>query len=187
MKRTRTSISVILAVGLLAGSSTIATAQQDVTDPSAPAWVTGTIRTAGPGCTGPVLGAPIDGAEPERERHECTPQTWTTDDPRLSGTSTSTWVNDVYVLDEAVVSVSAGTLDLRNDAGGWLCVHADQLYDGMGRFASPINEQTVTCIGNREYDGLTAILALDWSSRPVPVSGLIFAGEAPPLPEPGAE
>ena len=185
MRGIKSGLSAVLVIGLMAGSTAVTTAQEAATDPSAPAWVTGSLTAAGmSGCT--TAKTPIDGVEPERERHECTPQTWTTDDPRLTGTSTWTWTNDVYVLDEAIVSVSAGTLDLRNEAGGWLCDYADQLFDGMGRRAPTINENTVTCVGNGDYDGLTAILALDWSKRPMLVYGFIFPGEAPPLPEPGA-
>ena len=185
MRGIKAGLGAVFIIGLVAGTTTVAVAQEDAGDPSAPAWVTGSLTTAGmAGCT--TATTPAEGTEPERERHACAPQTWTTDDPRLTGTSTWTWTNDVYVLDEATVSVSAGTLDLRNDAGGWLCDYADQLFDGTGRRASPINENTLSCVGNGDYDGLTAILAIDWDKRPMQVYGFIFPGEAPPLPGPGA-
>jgi len=155
------------------------------TEAVAPAWVTGTIAL-GASCSGPTASTPEPDVQPEREHHRCSTQTWTTSDPRLTGTSTSTWDADVYVLDEAIISVSAGTYELRNESGGWLCHYRDDLAYGMGRYATGATEQTVTCVGDGAYDGLTAILFLDWSDSPpssVPLAGLIFPGEAPPLPE----
>ena len=182
MRGIKSGLSAVLVIGLMAGSTAVTTAQEDTSDPSAPAWVTGSLTTPGTsGCT--TTTTLVDDVVAVRERHSCAPQTWTTDDPRLTGTSTWTWTNDVYALDEATVSVSAGTLDLRSDAGGWLCDYADQLFDGTGRRASPINENTLTCVGNGDYDGHTAILAIDWDQRPMTVYGFIFPGEAPPLPE----
>ena len=155
------------------------------TEAVAPAWVTGTL-TLGSSCSGPTASAPEPDVKPEREHHRCSTQTWITSDPRLSGTSTSTWDADVYVLDEAIISVTAGTYELQNESGGWLCHYRDGLAYGMGRWATGANEETVTCAGDGAYDGLTAIVFLDWSNSPpssVPLAGLIFPGEAPPLPE----
>jgi hypothetical protein len=175
--------------------------QQESTVPAAeteavPAtWVTGTIAL-GASCSGPTASTPSASTseadvQPEREHHRCSTQTWTTSDPRLTGTSTSTWDADVYVLDEAIISVVAGTYELQNESGGWLCHYRDDLANGMGRYAVLATDQTVTCVGDDAYDGLTAILSLDWSNSPpsdVPLAGLIFPGEAPPLPElPAAE
>ena len=151
----------------------------------APAWVTGTL-TLGSSCSGPTASTPEPDVQPEREHHRCSTQTWITSDPRLTGTSTSTWDADVYVLDEAIISVRAGTYELQNESGGWLCHYRDGLAYGMGRYATGANEETVTCAGDGAYDGLTAIVFLDWSNSPpssVPLAGLIFPGEAPPLPE----
>ena len=157
---------------------------------AAPAWVTGTLAL-GTSCSGPTASTPsvstseADG-RPEREHHRCSTQIWTTSDPRLSGTSTSTWDADVYVLDEAIISVMAGTYELRNESGDWLCHYRDGLAYGMGRYATDAHDETVTCVGDGAYDGLTAILSLDWSkltTSSVPLAGLIFPGEAPPLPE----
>ncbi len=57
---------------------------------------------------------------------------------------------------------------------------------GSGLHADADNDETLTCVGDGAYDGLTAILFLDWTNTPrspVPLAGLIFSGEAPPLPE----
>lgn len=186
MNKFRTHMIAAIAIGLLAGSAVGVAAQaEEAADPMAPAWVTGTLAL-GSSCSGPTASTPQADVEPEREHHRCSNQTWTTSDPRLTGTSTSTWDADVYVLDEAIVSVVAGTYELRNESGGWLCHHRDGLSFGMGRYATGANEETVTCIGDSAYDGLTAIVSLDWSNSPpssVPLAGLIFPGEAPPLPE----
>ncbi|MGD8684563.1 MAG: hypothetical protein PVG27_11480 [Chloroflexota bacterium] len=155
------------------------------TEAVAPAWVTGTL-ILGSSCSGPTASTPEADVQPEREHHRCSTQAWRTSDPRLTGTSTSTWDADVYVLGEAIISVSAGTYELQNESGSWLCHHRDGLSYGMGRYATGANEETVTCAGDGAYDGLTAIVFLDWSNSPpssVPLAGLIFPGEAPPLPE----
>ncbi len=145
----------------------------------APAWVTGTITLA------PTCADASTTTEPG-VRHEvgyqCEAQTWTLSDPRLTGAATTTWNADVYRVDGAEVTVSAGTYDLRNDGGGWLCHYASDLAHGSGLFTNADNDETVTCLGNGGYEGLTAILVNDWTKDPVTVTGLIFPGEVPPVP-----
>jgi hypothetical protein len=149
-------------------------------DPAmAPAWVTGTITTA-PTCTDANIS--IDAGVEHQRGYRCEPQTWTTSDPRLTSTATSTWNADVYHVDGADISVGAGTYDVRNDGGGWLCHYADTLSHGSGLLASADNDETVTCVGNGGYEGLTAILVNDWTKDPVTITGLIFPGEVPPVP-----
>ena len=51
------------------------------------------------------------------------------------------------------------------------------------------SEPTLTCAGDGANEGLSAMLMLDWTSGPpnLPLTGLIFAGDAPPLPATTAE
>ncbi len=160
------------------------------TGPVAAVWVTGDITTAG--CSGPTASTPEPGVRPEREHHQCGPQRWQTSDPRLTGLTTATWVNDIYESEEGIISVQAGTYAVENESGGWLCSNPAELATGMGRYAELVTTESLTCIGGGEYDGLTALLILDWSvfdpgaGVPVPLTGLIFPGDPPPLPEPPA-
>ena len=148
-------------------------------------WVTGTVSLAA-FCSAPTASTSEAGVQPELLSSQCGPQRWSTSDPRLTGTATEIWNDAMYEVDGATVSVRAGIYDVQNESGGWLCRHPDGLTHGSGPYAATDNEQTVTCAGDGAYDGLTAILFLDWSNSPpssVPLDGLIFSGEPPPLPE----
>jgi len=151
-----------------------------------PVWVTGTIGLAS-GCSGRTSTSEA-GVRQERD-YVCNSQTWTTTDPRLGGDATAMWNADLYDADGATVSVRAGRYDVRNESGGWLCRFSDGLFHGGGPYAKADNDEILTCAGHGDYEGLTAILALDWSASPpsdVPLAGLIFPGEVPPLPDSSA-
>ena len=170
----------ILALTLLAGTASSAIAQ--TAEPSAgpavtPAWVTGTLSLA-PGCIEPT--STIEAGVEHQRGFRCEPQTWTTTDPRLTGTASSALSVDAYMADGARIDVSSGTYDVRNDGGGWLC-HRAGLYR-PGWSPDDDNDDLVTCVGNGGYEGLTAILVHDWTKTPVSINGLIFAGEVPPSP-----
>jgi hypothetical protein len=154
-------------------------------------WVTGTVRyPSTSGCTTDPT-SEVDGTVRRERGYVCGLQTWTTSDPRLTGEVAEIWNADVYDPDADVfkahptrnVSVITSAYDLRNEAGGWTC-HSSQLAHGYG-FA-PVREtgETAMCVGDGEYDGLSAILVID--RGPKSVVGLIFPGDAPPLPEPPA-
>jgi hypothetical protein len=153
-------------------------------DPAlASAWVTGTITLAST-CTDATMTVEKDVGLHYRG-FRCEPQTWTTSDPRLTGTAVSTWNTNVYFAGGDGITVNAGTYDVRNDGGGWLCHYADALGHGMGGVTGGTsdNDETVTCLGSGGYEGLTAIIANDWTTDPVSLKGLIFPGEAPPIPD----
>jgi hypothetical protein len=42
--------------------------------------------------------------------------------------------------------------------------------------------ETVTLTGSGAYEGLSAVLNLDWTTYPVPITGMIIPGELPPSP-----
>ncbi len=178
--RTHRALITILALTLLAGttSSAIAQSAEPSADPAmTPAWVTGTLTLA-PGCIEPTSTTEA-GVEHQRG-FRCEPQTWTTTDPRLTGTASSALNVDVYLADRASISVSSGTYDVRNDGGGWLC-HRAGLYR-PGLTPDDDNDEMVTCVGNGGYEGLTAVLVNDWTTSPITITGIIFAGEVPPNP-----
>lgn len=172
-------VGFVLASAIGVPASAASPAPSASPDPQAATWVTGTIALA-PGCSGP------DTTVGEGVRHErgyvCQPQVWTLSDPRLSGRVVSTWNADVYTTTRGVVSVAVGTYEIANDGGSWICRYGDALQDGSGIYSTPINDETLTCAGQGGYEGLTAILAGDWSAPPITTQGLILSGPLPPTP-----
>jgi hypothetical protein len=155
-------------------------------------WVTGTIKYAS-SCKDPT--PEVDGPV----RHEwgivCEPQTWTTSDPRLSGEAAALWNMDVYEPDAYVptallttnVSVVTSAYEVRNEAGGWTC-HANGFAHGHGKYAESESGESAMCVGDGEYDGLSATLVIGGPAGPKTIEGLIFSGDFPPVPErPAAE
>ena len=139
-------------------------------------------------CASPIV--EIDGDVIRTWDRLCAPQTWTADDPRLSGEAVSTWNTYTYLVDGERKSVLADAYFLRNEHGGWAC-RSHLLVDGGGEGGSWEGFETVMCEGEGEYDGLSAIIDFD---EPVsrdgttaqPMVGLIFPGDAPPHPAPPA-
>jgi len=151
------------------------------TEEVAATWVTGNIQPA-PSCSDGDSEVDIDVI---RSRNvECSPQTWTSSDPRLTAEVSRRWSDDTYRMDDGSGSKSVyiDAAYLRNEGGGWTCVNSG--LDGSG---SSTVATTHTCIGDGGYDGLSAILVLEptggFSEEFV---GLIFSGDFPPVPEPPA-
>jgi hypothetical protein len=176
---------VVVALGLLAGSAVGVAAQHEVTDPTAPTWVTGTVGYA-PSCVDPERTTEADVV---RERgHICAPQQWTSDDPRLGGAATLIWNADVYRLESESYSIVNALYDIHDDAGGWSCRNANGLDLGSGLFTDPVQgTDRLTCLGYGGNEGLNAILVTDFRTEPRTFEGIIFPGEVPPLPELPAE
>ena len=154
------------------------------TEAIAPTWVTGTVQPAS-SCSGP------DSVESDGDvRHdwitECSPQSWTSSDPRLTGEVVRRWNEDVFTTDEGTISISMDAAYLRNERGGWACSASD-LLKGSGQFSAPVTGATFNCIGDGGYAGLSAILVLEEAGGfSEDLVGLIFSGDFPPLPEPPA-
>lgn len=124
----------------------------------------------------------VEGVRQERT-YQCRGQEWETSDPRLSGASVSTWNADVYSLPGGPVSLRAGTYEVTNEGGGWLCRFADSLAHGQGLFFTPYNDETVTCAGGGGYEGLTAVVITDWTDfEDVTIAALISPAGVPPAP-----
>jgi hypothetical protein len=143
--------------------------------------VTGTVLHA-PSCTAPTRTVE---AEVVRERGtRCEPQTWATNDPRLSGTASVTWNADTYRFDGADATVIAESVELRNEAGAWRCQSGPWVADGSGLYATTV-PTTFTCTGLDGYEGQTAILTVDIDAGTV--EGLVLAGDPPAWPEAAGE
>ena len=147
-------------------------------------WVTGDVRYAS-SCSGPDT--EMDGDVRRDRNYECSPQTWTASDPRLTGEVSRRWNEDVYrTEDEGYVSVNMGAAYLRNEGGGWAC-SASNLFKGSGLFPQELTGETFACTGEDGYEGLSAILVNEQGGRNAEeFVGLIFSGDFPPLPEPPA-
>jgi hypothetical protein len=155
------------------------------TEAIAPTWVTGTVQPAS-SCSGPDS-VEFDGDVRHDWVIECSPQTWTSSDPRLTGEVVRRWNEDVFQTDEGSITVNMDAAYLRNDGGGWACSNSG-LLRGSGMSSKDVTGGTFThtCIGDGGYEGLSAILVLDQAGagNSEEFVGLIFSGDFPPLPEP---
>ena len=159
------------------------------TEAVAPTWVTGTVAPA-PSCSGDDI--VWDGDVGRRRNAECSPQRWTSSDPRLTGEVVRRWNDDIYKTDEGDIWVSMSAAYLRNDDGGWACSTSGlskgigSTADGTTVDAESVDGGTATfdCVGDGGYAGLSATLVLrDAGGFSEDIVGLIFSGDFPPLPE----
>ena len=84
----------------------------------------------------------------------------------------------------------AQVFEVRNDAGGWLCANADALQAGTSIFDASLQEFRMTCAGDGDYAGTTAILVVDFTNLDAPTKpfeDLVFPGNPPPIPDVPAE
>jgi hypothetical protein len=146
------------------------------TEAIAPTWITGHVQPA-PSCTNPS--PEVDGDVSRYRNVECSPQTWTASDPRLTGEVVRRWNYDDHQTDEGSVSVWMDAAYLTNEGGSWACSNSALGKDGED-VADPL---TFTCIGDGDYAGLSAILVLvDAGGNAEDFVGLIFSGDLPPQP-----
>ena len=144
-------------------------------------WVTGDIRYAST-CESPPSRIGVDITMWREWGYLCEPQTWTTGDPRLSGTAASMWNADVYRVDAGAKSVITGAYYVTNEGGGWAC-RSHGLQHGFGLLQPWENDETAMCVGEGGYEDLSAILVIGGPAGPRTIVGLIFPGDVPPLPE----
>ena len=190
MRGIKSGASAILVLGLLVGSSIGVAAQSAEPDlmqaeAVAPTRVTGEIGW-GRSCTGPDT--VVEGDVIHEWNWDCSPQTWTASDRRLSGESVSRWNNDAYLVDGTYTVVLNGLEVLTNDGGAWVCTGTG-LYEALTLDATAVEslgDSTTTCVGQDGYEGLTAVLVRSQGNRAEEFVGLIFSGDLPPLPEPRA-
>ena len=167
----------MLVVGLLAGVST-GVAAQDEAGTADPVWVTGSVQPA-PSCSG--QDSQMDGDVERFRGVECSPQAWTSSDPRLTGDVDRRWNQDIYQVGEGSVEVGMDAAYLRNDGGSWACSNT---YVGQDFSEPGFGPGTFTCTGADGYAGLSAILVTEGAGgNAEEFTGLIFSGDFPPLPE----
>ncbi len=171
----RLSLSLSVALGLVAiplVAAPVAFGQsEEPTDPLAPRaatiafdahppWVDGTRRADDPG----VLHFEGDHTE----------SSWESSDPRLSGTVTHTGNRDIY--EGAAVMVESILFVVVNDDGRWIGPMT------RGKVGSDWMA-TATLRGEGGYEGLTALVFLDFGMTPSGIAA-VFPGEMPPVPLP---
>ena len=149
------------------------------TETSGATWITGSVKRA-PGCSTPPSEVTL---EVIRSRDvTCSPQAWTSSDPRFTGEVSRWWNEDAWLTNEGTITVSADAAYVQNDDGGWTC-SASELLKGM----QELTETTYSCIGTEGYEGLSAVLVSEQGANfSEEFFGLIFPGDAPPLPGPAS-
>jgi hypothetical protein len=185
VSKVKHSLIAGVVAGLLAGNAVGVVAQDATADPMAPALVTGEVRYAS-SCQ---AAAPVfeDGVQREHG-YRCAPQSWSSDDARLGGATAADWNADVYEVDGVKYSVTNATWDIQGERGGGQCAHADGLEVGNGLHTITVQgSDRLTCIGNGDNTGLSAILIADWGVTPKTFEGLIFPGSVPPPPDAAAK
>jgi len=176
MRTIRMITTGLASLALLAGAAVGAAAQSP--EALAPAWVKGQVFY------GTQLSAPTvtteDGVTHKRGESYVN-QRWDISDPRLSGMAVAAWNSDVYEPPEGagVSLVAVGAYEIANDEGTWVGSYTST---GQGADDSLGMLETVTLTGSGAYEGLSAVLNLDWTTYPVPVEGMIILGEIPPSP-----
>ena len=146
-------LGTVLAVGLLAASSAGVAAQDESGGTAEAVSVTGSVQPA-PSCS--VPDSQVDGDVEHRRNVECSPQTWTSSEPRL----TARWSGAEpghLPAGEGGVELATDAAYLRNDGGRLGLLDATS-----GRTSrSPVRSATFTCAGDGGYAGLSAILVTE--------------------------
>jgi hypothetical protein len=154
------------------GDSVPGAAQPD--EALTPAFVTGTVTG---GQTAPTETQTAEDGFTRIEVVGGDPDVWEASDARLSGevTYAGNWQRYPY---PASMQVEAATYELVNEGGRWLgqaTAIATATLDGW---------DAVVFNGEDGYEGLTAYVAIDWSTEPASFTGGVIPGEMPALPEP---
>ena len=148
----------------------------------APTWVTATVQFGSSCDFGDT--SIEDGVTQERGMN-CQGQTWTSDDPRVDGKALVAHNADSFEVDGQGYSLVTSVVEFYNDAGGWQCTNADRVVSPAGTLyqTSRFDGDRLSCVGNGDYEGLSAVLVADWAGVAKTIEGLIFPGEMPPMPE----
>ena len=168
----KSSLSAMLATGLVAGLAVGVAAQEDALT-TAPVEVTGTSALVGcpdPGTT-EALGLF------ERTIGGTCQTEWTMSDERLSGTGTMIANEDNYT-DGSEIGFGVHALTIENDKGSWRM--RPSYWFGGPDTPDALALQVWVLDGEGAYEGLTAALFVEDLGNP---HGFIFENELPPPPE----
>ena len=175
MRTLRLSLTGTVILAVIGGLSGAVLAQDEPTDPMAPAAVTGTVGYGTDIATGSETfddGAYVtDGMQGTLS--------WEASDPRLSGEVTFAGYLVNYTTPS--IYVGGGTRVLVNDDGRWVGTDT-------GLAAPGVDMEFIVMQGEGAYEGLTAVVREDWSKNPPTFVGAIVPSDKLPDPiEPPAE
>ena len=179
MRGTKSSLSVILATGLLGGSAVGAAAQDPEAGTSEPTIFS--LRLVPSSQVRDTEVTTEDGVY--KEMGTCfAPIVYNASDPRLAGDLTVCGDLHRFGATDGAPTVGSGTFRLVNDEGAW------QGSDAWAGWTDPESGEEVefgsgviVLTGEGAYDGLYAVMTLsDWSD----VQGFIFEGAPPAEPAP---
>ena len=173
MRQATTTLTTVIAIGLLAGSAVGVTAQDEVEAPVefTAEWAFGNaVRTdtseVGDGVVMTRGGAWRPGVITEAS------------DPRLQGTLSIASNNNRYP--DAGVTVWNDAFRIENDEGAWQQMPTIDIATGDG----DLNTTTGVLVGEGGYAGLIAVFDNLHGNSSWTLHGYIIDGELPPAPEP---
>ena len=179
MRLVKTTITGILALGLVTGSAVGVAAQDEPSMEAAEvtgrAFMLGERRVNSPDFVMLEMGGKINTG--------AVSGVWSTSDPRLNGTVTRTvtWHWDPA----SDIVIDSHTYELTNEEGSWLGEGNGYLTDLR---EDPPSVRWVALTGRDGYDGLNAMVVLETANVMDPATlnleGVIFPGEVPEVPEP---
>jgi hypothetical protein len=192
MRMLRLSLAGTVILGLLAGPSVAAVAQDEDADFEAPVEFSGRLLCGPQVAWGAVETVMTPVGEFQMTRKETRGDTWQATveamtDPRLTGRAALSWDTDEYFIPgiDGQPAVSAITLRIENDDGAWQgSFRTFGLADGF-----LTTNRITSLIGEGEYEGLGAIWESSWLHDECgwDVRGMVIDGELPPFPEPPTE
>jgi hypothetical protein len=196
VKKFRTPLVAVIAIGLLAGSAVgVAGQEADETTSEPPVEVTGTVRLDASGCSREGLGGEATTTTPMRQRFTCRTTTEMSD-PRLAGAVTVIYENWLYDgtglpvfegcaedpgCEEPSLFLESGALSIENADGTWRGRPTLNPFVGFPGSDEPAT-QLMLLDGEDGYEGLVALLEFTGTS-PASVHGFIIDGGFPPDPE----
>ncbi len=175
---TRSRLSSVLAIGLLATGSAIGVGAQGAEETGPAAYVHGFFY--GVDCCGDEVETFDDEGNRLTLRGMTGSGTSEMDDPRISGVWEQTGSVDEFPQSDTDerVEVSWGELTITNDEGTWAGTWTST-YDSAAVSETPLIQYQLT--GDGAYEGLSAILFVTSSGWPrSAVAGAIFPGPLPP-------
>jgi hypothetical protein len=174
MRRLRLTLVGPVILALLGLGAPAAAQSPEPAVQAAPSSATGTLEFTEPAAVGEG-GVPVTHDESTVHVH-----TWTSSDPRLTGTATYTGAWNLYdPLSEDCDVPDANTppvYEIVNEGGGWRCGGVRAPVPGPDGAS---NVFTLVFIGTGGYEGLYVYMLVDWSTEPFTFSALITPNSVP--------
>ncbi len=180
MRAIRTTTISILAVGLLAGSAVGATAQDEETDLSTPAYVTWVS-----GDPTSVMEGTVDEAAREMRGMRVDGIPIEASDPRLTGTAYFEVNGNAESSGDLDALIESRSVRIVNDEGAWTGV-AQYVQVGdtsSGEYEPVLIQEWSVLSGEGAYEGLMAVAVADHLEAGGQGEAVIYSISSPPEPE----